>query len=83
MKKKITNKIVLIENADPGYDWIFSKNISGLITKNGGVNSHMAIRCQELNIPAAIGIGEANYKLIEQSNELNLNCKFNKINVLN
>ena len=43
----------------------------------------MAIRCQELNIPAAIGIGEANYKLIEQSNELNLNCKFNKINVLN
>ena len=38
----------------------FFKNISGLITKNGGVNSHMAIRCQELNIPAAIGIGEAN-----------------------
>ena len=51
--------------------------------KKWGVNSHMAIRCQELNIPAAIGIGEANFKLIEQSNELNLNCKFNKINVLN
>ena len=38
--------IVLIENADPGYDWIFSKNIKGLITKNGGINSHMSIRCQ-------------------------------------
>ena len=48
--KNLKNMIVLIENADPGYDWIFSKNIKGLITKNGGINSHMSIRCQELNI---------------------------------
>ena len=50
------NKLVLIENADPGYDWIFGYKIKGLITKHGGVNSH--IRCQELNIPAVIGVGE-------------------------
>ena len=32
----IHNKIIVIENADPGYDFIFSKKISGLITKYGG-----------------------------------------------
>ena len=31
----LNNKIILIENADPGYDWLFSKGISGLITKYG------------------------------------------------
>ena len=49
MNENLKDKIILIENADPGYDWIFGYKISGLITKHGGVNSHMAIRCQELN----------------------------------
>ena len=48
----------MIENADPGFDWIFGSKILGLITKYGGVNSHMAIRCAELEIPVAIGCGE-------------------------
>ena len=61
-KSNLTNKIVLIENADPGYDFIFTKNIKGLITKYGGSNSHMAIRCSELNIPAAIGVGDKNFE---------------------
>ncbi len=30
----------------------------GLVTKYGGVNSHMAIRCAEFELPAAIGCGE-------------------------
>ena len=47
-KVELENKIVLIENADPGFDWIFSHNIGGLITKFGGTNSHMAIRCLSL-----------------------------------
>ena len=58
IKQDLKNKIVLIENADPGFDWLFSKKIKGLITQYGGANSHMAIRCAELNIPAAIGCGE-------------------------
>ena len=65
------------------YDWIFSKNIKGLITKNGGINSHMSIRCQELNIPAAIGLGEQNFNLLKSYFQINLNCKLNKINILN
>ena len=63
LKKQIRNHnlknfIALIENADPGYDWIFSRGVKGLVTKYGGINSHMSIRCAELNIPAAIGCGE-------------------------
>ena len=36
------------------------KKIKGLITKYGGVNSHMAIRCAELSVPAAIGSRRGN-----------------------
>ena len=51
----IVGKIVLLEKADPGFDWIFTKHIKGLITKYGGAASHMAIRCAEFRIPAVIG----------------------------
>ena len=70
----MNNKIVLIEGADPGYDWIFSQNIAGLITKYGGANSHMAIRCAEFGIPAAIGCGEQRYNAIKNSKQVHLDC---------
>ena len=76
---KIKNKIIVIENADPGYDWIFNHKIKGLITKYGGVNSHMSIRCHELNIPAAIGVGDETFDKIIEKNKLILNSKENKI----
>tara|TARA_B100001057_G_scaffold214539_1_gene214866 strand:+ start:3083 stop:5425 length:2343 start_codon:yes stop_codon:yes gene_type:complete len=79
--KKINNKIVLIENADPGYDWIFTYKIKGLITKYGGVNSHMAIRCREFNLPAAIGCGPQLYDKIENSKNIILDCSINKIEI--
>ena len=60
-KLKLDNHIVFIENADPGFDFLFSHDIKGLVTKYGGANSHMAIRCMELNIPAIIGIGKVNF----------------------
>ncbi len=71
---QINNKIVLIEKADPGFDWIFSKNISGLVTMYGGVGSHMAIRCAEFGIPAAIGCGQVLYKQLKDSRLINLDC---------
>ena len=40
--------ILMIPSADPGYDWIFSHQIKGLVTKYGGANSHMSIRSAEL-----------------------------------
>ena len=79
--KKIdfNKKIVLIENADPGFDWLFNFNIKGLITKFGGANSHMSIRCNELKIPAAIGVGEKIFEDIKDNDQLILNCALKKI----
>jgi phosphoenolpyruvate-protein kinase (PTS system EI component) len=76
--EKLRNKIVLIESADPGYDFIFSYNIKGLITKYGGQNSHMAIRCNELNLPAIIGIGEKIYSSFDNVNKIYIDCKNKK-----
>lgn len=71
--------IVCIENADPGYDFLFSKNIKGLITKYGGLNSHMSIRCAELNLPALIGVGESNYEKILKHKNISIDCVTNQI----
>jgi len=68
-------RIVCIENADPGFDWIFVKGIAGLITKFGGANSHMAVRCAEMAIPAAIGVGEAVFEKVLLSGAIELNCR--------
>ncbi|MBU3923551.1 MAG: hypothetical protein KJ592_01400 [Nanoarchaeota archaeon] len=75
----IEEKIVLIVNADPGYDWIFGHNIKGLITKYGGVASHMSIRCAEFGLPAAIGCGETIFNHICKFKAIELNCMNNKI----
>ena len=82
-KINLKDKIVVIDSADPGYDWIFTKSIAGLITRYGGANSHMAIRCAELNIPAAIGCGEQFFKLLNDTNLLELNCSKKNIRILN
>ncbi|WP_301102033.1 PEP/pyruvate-binding domain-containing protein [Propionivibrio sp.] len=78
----LAGKIVLIENADPGFDWIFSQQIGGLITKYGGANSHMAIRCAEFGIPAAIGCGEQRFEMFISANQLLLDCAAGLINPL-
>ena len=75
----LTEKIIAIEKADPGFDWIFTKNIKALITKYGGVASHMAIRCAEFEIPAAIGCGEKIYSFVKGTSYLRLDCKNKKI----
>ncbi len=80
--QNLTNKIILIENADPGYDWIFTRNPSGLITKYGGVASHMAIRCSELGLPAAIGCGEILFEKLLDSNKILLDCGNEQLIVL-
>ena len=72
--KKITNKFVLIENADPGFDFLFSYKIKGLITKYGGSNSHMAIRCMELGLPAIIGVGDKTYEHFSNSKKIFIDC---------
>lgn len=70
----IDGRLVLIESADPGFDWIFSYDIAGLITKYGGANSHMAIRCAEFGLPAAIGCAERLFESLARASVIALNC---------
>ncbi len=77
-EKAIDGKIVAIVSADPGFDWIFSHDIAGLITKYGGANSHMAIRCAELNIPASIGVGHKLYNSLQPGHVI-LDCQNEKL----
>ena len=75
---ELDKTIVFIDSADPGYDWLFSIDIKGLVTQYGGVNSHMAIRAAERGIPAAIGIGEYHMQKIAKSSVIEIDCS-NKI----
>ncbi len=70
----IDGKVVLIPQADPGYDWLFGHDIAGLVTMYGGSNSHMAVRAAEFSLPAAIGIGETRYEQLGRADVLELNC---------
>jgi phosphohistidine swiveling domain-containing protein len=80
--KNLDQKIILIENADPGFDFLFSYNIAGLITKYGGSNSHMAIRCMELGLPAIIGVGEKTYEKFANSRKIYFDCNNKKYSII-
>ena len=79
----ISGKIVCIQSADPGFDWIFSYDIAGFVTAWGGVNSHMAIRASEMNVPAIIGAGETVYNDISNAQTVRLDCGEKRFEVLN
>lgn len=70
----LDDHIVAIESADPGFDWIFARSIKGLVTRFGGANSHMAIRCAEFGIPAAIGCGEQIFERLVRSEYVEIDC---------
>jgi phosphoenolpyruvate-protein kinase (PTS system EI component) len=71
---ELSGKVVMIPQADPGYDWLFGHNIAGLITQYGGANSHMAIRSAEIGLPAAIGVGEKSYDSLSSAKSVELDC---------
>ena len=85
LKMKTTplkNKIVLIQSADPGYDWLFARNIAGLITMYGGANSHMAIRAAELGIPAVIGAGKKYFAQWSQAKALEIDSENKQVIII-
>ncbi|HEV7453731.1 MAG TPA: PEP-utilizing enzyme [Candidatus Saccharimonadales bacterium] len=79
MRTNITGKIVAIESADPGYDWVFTKKPAALVTKYGGPASHMAIRCAESGLPAVIGAGEMLYESLQQASAIVIDCENERI----
>jgi hypothetical protein len=81
-REKLAGSIVCISNADPGFDWLFSYPIAGLITAWGGANSHMAIRAAELGLPAVIGSGEVLYRRWSNSKRLHLDCAGRRVEVV-
>ena len=38
--ENVEGAVICLVNADPGWDWLFTKKIGGLITCFGGANSH-------------------------------------------
>ena len=75
-------KIICLKSADPGYDYLFSKNIGGLITCYGGANSHMAIRCAEMGIPAVIGCGENNFSKYSKAQNIEIDASNKQVKIL-
>ena len=66
------NKIILLPNADPGWDWVLNLPIKGMVTKFGGPNSHMAIRAAEKNLTSVFGVGDELFKQLEEINYLQI-----------
>lgn len=81
-EQDLVGKIAMIPQADPGFDWLFGRQIAGLITMYGGANSHMAIRAAEFGLPAALGIGETQYRVLAAAQGLELDAGNRTIRVI-
>ena len=80
--ESFAGRILFVPSADPGFDWIFTRGISGFVTQFGGANSHMAIRAGELGMPAVIGAGEALFQRWRTARKLCLDCTNQKVLVI-
>ena len=80
--ESFAGRILFVPSADPGFDWIFTRHISGFVTQFGGANSHMAIRGGELGIPAVVGAGEALFQQWQTARKLCLDCANQKVVVI-
>jgi glutamine kinase len=80
--ESFAGRILFVPSADPGFDWIFTRGISGFVTQFGGANSHMAIRANELGIPAVIGAGESLFQRWQAAHKLCLDCTNQKVSVI-
>ena len=68
-------------NADPGFDYIFSRDIKGVVTKYGGRFSHLSLRCEYFDLPAIIGCGDSLFREMCDASSLFIDCKSRIIRV--
>ena len=78
----LAGHILLMESADPGYDWIFSHDIRGFITKYGGANSHMAVRAAERNLPAVLGAGEKLFRSLLDADAVEIDAPKKQVRII-
>jgi len=72
--------ILVTDYINPGHLPYFS-NIKGLVTANGGLLSHAAIICRELDIPAVFGIQGVTQKIPARA-RIQLNGKTGEVAIL-
>lgn len=71
-REAVSGRVVLVERADPGWDWLFGCGIAGLVTAFGGANSHIVVRAAELSLPSAIGVGERRFQELGRARRLRI-----------
>lgn len=74
--------VIVLEAADPGFDWVFAHRPGALVTAYGGANSHMAIRCAELGVPAAIGVGAQAHAVVAAARSVAVDAAAGRVDVL-
>jgi len=74
LREDVEGRIIVLDHADPGFDFLLSYEPAGLITKVGGPASHMAIRLSEYGLPGCIGSG-IDLETIDVTKSLVLDCK--------
>lgn len=79
ISQDITGKIVVLANASSGYNWLFEKNIAGIVTKYGGEKTRLAARCNRYGIPAVLGCGEKIYQHVITMKQVEIDCQNKKI----
>lgn len=80
--ERFAGRILFVPSADPGFDWIFTRGIAGFVTQFGGANSHMAIRANEIGIPAVIGAGEALFQRWRAAQTLCIDCLNQRVSAI-
>ena len=65
--ENLAEKVVCIPNADPGFDWLFSYPIAGLITAWENEIPIWPFELVNWELPAVIGVGDLLYQRISRA----------------
>ena len=66
------HSVVAIRSADPGYEWIFQRQPTALITAFGGPHSHMALRCADAGCGVVLGLGDERFRKLVSAARLRI-----------
>ncbi len=73
-KRDLRGKVVVFERGEPGLDWVFDQKPKAVLTRYGGPNSHVAIRCYETGCVGLLGLDENSFAAVKSAKNIHLNC---------